>query len=198
MSLLDRIRSGVPIHAPDPDQVNQAQAAVLMAFTDDPAQPELILTRRAAHLSSHAGEVAFPGGKRDPGDSSLLVTALRESHEEIALPAADVDVLGAMPLSLSKMGLQVVPFVGIIPPRIDLRPSADEIDCIFRVPLPFFLEPQPLTFTEREYQGIHYRIPCFDFEGHIIWGLTAFFITDFLNRVLDMNYDFMRLMPARP
>lgn len=198
MDVLDRIRAGVPAHAPDPAEMDQAHAAVLMALTDDPVRPELILTRRAVHLSSHAGEVAFPGGKRDPSDTSLLMTALRESEEEIALPATHVEVVGPMPLNRSKMGLQVVPFVGIIPHRISLTPSADEIDCIFRVPLHFFLEQRPLDFTEREFQGVRYRIPCFDFEGHIIWGLTAFFITDFLNRVLDMNYDFVMPTPVKP
>lgn len=196
MNELDHIRAGVPVHAPDPAQLDQAQAAVLMALTDAPEGPELILTRRAAHLNSHAGEVAFPGGKRDPGDTSLLFTALRESEEEIALPAGRVEVIGPMPLSLSKMGLQVVPFVGIIPHRIALTPSADEIDCIFRVPLQYFLTQRPLDFTEREYLGVRYRIPCFDFEGHVIWGLTAFFITDFLNRVFDMKYDFMQPTPV--
>ncbi|HVL02403.1 MAG TPA: CoA pyrophosphatase [Dongiaceae bacterium] len=198
MNELDRIRAGVPAHAPDAARLDQAQAAVLMALTDHPAGPELILTRRASHLTSHAGEVAFPGGKRDPGDNSVLITALRESHEEIALPMDQVEVIGPMPLSVSKMGLQVVPFVGIIPHRTALIPSADEIESIFRVPLQYFLSQRPLDYTERDYEGVRYRIPCFDFEGYIIWGLTAFFITDFLSRVFDVNYQVMLPTPVSP
>ena len=196
-TLLDRIRSRVPAHAPSPERVDQAEAAVLMAITDSPEQPELILTQRAAHLSSHAGEVAFPGGKRDDTDTDLIMTALRESEEEIALPPTAVEVVGALPLSVSKMGLQVVPIVGIIPHRISLIPSEAEIETLFRVPMHFFLEAPPVDYTEREFQGVRYRIPCFNFNGHIIWGLTAYFITDFCNRVFDSGFDFFMPKPIR-
>jgi len=196
-SVLNLIRARVPEHMPSPTQMNQAQAAVLMAITDSPQQPELVLTQRATHLSSHAGEVAFPGGKRDDIDAGPVETALRESEEEIALPPAEVEVVGAMPMSVSKMGLQVVPIVGIIPHRISLTPSEAEIETLFRVPMNFFLEQPPLDYTEREFQGVTYRVPCFHFDGHVIWGLTAFFITDFCNRVFDAGFDFFEPRPIR-
>lgn len=196
VQLLQRIRQALPAHAPSPETLEAANAAVLMAFTDEPANPELILTRRSAHLNSHAGEVALPGGKRDETDRDLAFTALRESLEEIALPPARVELLGALPPTVSRWGLQVVPFVGIIPRQIELVPNEAEIDCIFRVPLRYFLEYPQVEYREQEYQGVRFRIPGFHFENQIIWGLTAHFITDFCNRVFDAGFDYFRPLPV--
>ena len=194
-NLLQPIRQQVHGKGLPVSQQGAEQAAVLMALTESPSNPELILTRRSPHLSSHAGEVALPGGKWEPGDTDLAVTALRESEEEIALPPARVELLGALPQAQSRWGLQVVPFVGIIPPQIELVANADEIDRIFRVPLRFFLENPRVEYSEREHEGILYRIPGFHYEGQIIWGLTAHFITDFCNRVFDAGFDHFRPVP---
>jgi 8-oxo-dGTP pyrophosphatase MutT (NUDIX family) len=193
--LLRDIRERVPALAPDAASLAAAQAAVLLAITDDAWHPELVLTRRAVNLNSHAGEVALPGGKRDASDPDLAATALRESHEEIALPPSKVELLGALPVAESRWGLQVVPFVGIIPHRIELTPNEAEIDCIFRVPLRYFLESPQVEFSEREHEGVRYRIPGFHFEDQIIWGLTAHFITDFCNRIFDTGFDYFRPRP---
>ena len=189
---LEQIRRRVPGLASLEAGETQGQAAVLIAITDAADNPELILTRRSAQLNSHAGEVAFPGGKRDDTDPDLAFTALRESEEEIALPPSVVELIGPMPLAQSRWGLQVIPFVGIIPSRIDLTPNEAEIDCIFRVPLRFFLEQPRVEYTEREHEGVLYRIPCFHFDDQIIWGLTAHFITDFCNRIFDTGFDYFR------
>lgn len=189
------IRQRVPALAPDVTALAGAQAAVLLAITDDPCDPALVLTRRAENLNSHAGEVALPGGKRDVADPDLAATALRESHEEIALPPAVVELLGALPVAESRWGLQVVPFVGIIPRWIELTPNEAEIDCIFRVPLRYFLEAPQVEFSEREHEGVRYRIPGFRFGDQVIWGLTAHFITDFCNRIFDTGFDYFRPRP---
>ena len=194
--LLDRIRHEMPAHAPSPGQLDAAHAAVLLALTDEERDPDLILTRRSMMLSSHAGEVALPGGRRDEEDFDLAFTALRESLEEIALPPARVEMLGALPPSVSRWGLQVAPFVGIIPHRIELIPNEAEIDCIFRVPLRYFLERPQVEYSEREHEGVRYRIPGFHFEGQIIWGLTAHFITDFCNRIFDTGFEYFRPLPV--
>lgn len=194
--LLEQIRHRLPNHDPGHPNRASAQAAILMPITDSACEPELILTRRAATLNTHAGEVAFPGGKRDDADPDLAATALRESAEEIGLPPERVELLGAMPVSVSRWGLQVVPFVGIIPQQIDLIPNAAEIDCIFRVPLRYFLEQPEVHYTEREHQGVRYRIPGFHYDGQVIWGLTAHFITDFCNRIFDTGFDYFRPRPV--
>lgn len=182
---LSNIREKAPGHRPDDSVLLSAEAGVLMAVTDDESDPHLILTKRADHLTSHPGEVAFPGGKRDDDDSSIVHTALRESFEEIMLPPDQVDVVGPMPISVSKMGLKVVPIIGIIPHHIELVASEDEIASIFRVPLRYFLDSPVEQYTEREFQGTRYRVPCYHYDGYVIWGLTAYFITDCFNRLFD-------------
>ncbi len=162
------------------------QAAVLIPVTDEP-EPQLLLTRRADHLDKHAGEVAFPGGKRDEEDRDLFQTVLRETHEEIGLPEQAVELLGVMPSARSKYGLQVVPFVGLVDPTIDLTPNQDELDEIFSVPLSFFKQNQPNDLYEFSYQAKRYRVPCFNYRGRIIWGLTAHFIAEFMNKVFDTD-----------
>ncbi|HNI37342.1 MAG TPA: CoA pyrophosphatase [Pseudomonadales bacterium] len=90
----------------------RGEAAVLLAFTDEP-ETQLILTRRADHLKSHRGEVALPGGKIDKTDRDFIATALRESHEEIALPPTAVEVLGELDPMVTRFGVKVVPVVGV-------------------------------------------------------------------------------------
>lgn len=188
MDWLSQIRRQAPAHHPGEGVLAQAEAAVLIAITDH-KEPDVILTRRADHLSSHAGEVAFPGGKCDPEDESVFATALRESYEEVLMPPAQVELIGPMPPSVSKMGLKVIPVIGIIPHHLELVASEDEIDSIFRVPLRYFLETAPPDFTEKEYQGVRYRIPCYNYEGYVIWGLTAYFITDCFNRIFNTGFE---------
>lgn len=189
---LAQIRKTVPCHRPEDAALDSAEAAVLMAITDSEQDPHLVLTKRADHLSSHPGEVAFPGGKRDHDDPTIVYTALRESHEEVDLRPDTVEVVGPMPMSVSKMGLKVVPIVGIIPQQTKLVPSEHEIASIFQVPLRYFLDHPVDDYTEREFQGVHYRVPCYRYEGYVIWVLTAYFITDCFNRLFDagleMNY----------
>ncbi|ARN76053.1 NUDIX hydrolase [Oceanicoccus sagamiensis] len=133
------------------------EAGVLMAITADAEAadciPEIILTRRAAHLSLHPGEAAFPGGKQDPTDKSLLATALREAHEEVALKPQQVEYLGALDQRITRSGIRVSPFVGIVPADYILTPNQDELDCIYKVPLSFFSDASNVQWIEQEYRG---------------------------------------------
>jgi len=165
------------------------EAAVLMPFTNC-ATPELILTVRSAGMPTHAGEVAFPGGKRDPIDPDLLGTALRESNEEVGLIPNQVEVLGQLSPIASRFGLKVIFFVGVVPEDVALLAEEREIDQIFRVPLEFFLDTRPEMSSPIEYYGKHFRIPTYHFEDKRIWGLTAFMILDLLNNVFDTNIPF--------
>ncbi|MDY6921054.1 MAG: CoA pyrophosphatase [Pseudomonadota bacterium] len=197
VDLLNRIRRQVPRHHPGDAALLGAEAAVLIPITNHPREPELVLTRRADHLKSHGGEVAFPGGKCDPEDRDPYHTALRESHEEIRLPPTQVEVVGPMPQSVSKMGLKVVPVIGIIPHQVELVPSEDEIDSIFRVPLRYFLENPPLGVMEKEHEGVVYQLPCYHFQGYVIWGLTAYFITDCFDRIFHTGFQLERRLHDR-
>jgi 8-oxo-dGTP pyrophosphatase MutT (NUDIX family) len=160
-----------------------------MPVTESP-NPEFILTVRSSAMPTHAGEVAFPGGKQDPGDSDLLATALRESHEEVGLRAHDVDVLRQLSPLASRYGMKVTPFIGLVPHGVPLVAEPGEIHDIFRVPLEFFLEYEPDLSEPIEFHGRQMRIPSWYYDNKRIWGLTAFMILDLINHAFDADVQF--------
>ncbi len=164
------------------------EAAVLIPLTDD-AEPELIFTRRAAHMNSHSGEVAFPGGKCESSDQSLVQTALRESYEEMALPLERVTVIGRGGAVVSRFGLKVTPVVGVIAADTPLTANTAELDRIFSVPLRYFLEEKNLTFHRVNRGGQTVQLPSFHYGGYVIWGLTAVILVEFLNITLDAGIE---------
>mgnify|MGYP003386905155 FL=1 len=161
-------------------QPSLLQAGVLVAITDE-IDPHLILTRRADHLSTHSGEVAFAGGKRDDTDPDIIFTALREAHEEINLASCDVTVVGQLDQVISRFGYVVTPIVGVIPADTQFTANLDELDAVFKVPLRFFLETEPHDYFERG----SFSIPSFHYEGFRIWGLTSMMITEMVNNHLN-------------
>lgn len=186
--LLNQLQDRLLHYRPEPDRLD---AAVLVPVTDE-LEPRLILTRRSSHLNSHAGQVAFPGGKRDSTDASIIATALRESREEIGLPEKEVAVLGQLDVFTSLMGLRVQPIVGKVPGDIPLTPNPDEIESIFRVPLDFFLNEKPAFNHKISYFGQDVFVPSFNYGDYVIWGLTAYMIVDMMNRVYDAGIDFQQ------
>ena len=129
-------------------RIRSAHAAVLIAITDE-ADPKVLLTRRSAYLNNHAGEVSFPGGKRDPQDTSNIVVALREAYEETALNPFDVHLMGDLPMQKARNGMLVKPIVGLIPPQVKLIPQPTEIDRIFFASLQHLLEVTPTPYEVR-------------------------------------------------
>lgn len=187
--MLDQLRQRMAAYPYNDLPMKLPEAAVLMPFVDQP-EPELILTVRAMGLSTHAGQVAFPGGKRDPGDRDLMATALRESHEEVGLPGNQVEVVGQLSPVPSRFGIKVTPFVGLVRPGVPLVAEPGEIDSIFHVPLNFFLDQTPDLSAPVEFYGRRLRMPSYQFEDKRIWGLTAFMILDLLNHVYDADVRF--------
>lgn len=155
-------------------------AAVLIPVTDSLATPRLILTRRAKHLSSHAGQISFPGGMWEPEDDRLSQTALRESHEEIGLKPKDVKLISSFPARPSRFGVQVTPFLGVIPEAAKLSAASEETDEILPIPLAFFVDEKPERIDYRETNGVTYRLPSWRYEGEEVWGLTAMIIEEML------------------
>ena len=182
--MIENLRQRLPTYVRRDLPMQMPEAAVLMPFTDEP-DPQLILTVRSNNMPTHAGEVAFPGGKRDPGDSNLLATALRESHEEVGLSPQEVEVLAELSPMASRFGMKVTPFVGLVQPDVRLVAEPGEIGEIFRVPLSFFLDTAPELSAPFTFLGRRMRFPNYYFEQRRIWGLTAFMILDVLNHVYD-------------
>ncbi|WP_430462779.1 CoA pyrophosphatase [Thalassolituus sp. LLYu03] len=166
------------------DQPSLAEAGVLVAITEE-AQPRLLLTRRSDNLSSHKGEVAFPGGKRDPEDGSIVVTALREAQEEVALAPESVRVLGELDQVVSRFGYLVTPVLAVIPADVRFVANPSELDAVFTVPLELFRN-EPSSYFQRG----SVRIPSYDYEGFHIWGLTAMMIAEMMNHFWDAEIPF--------
>lgn len=186
--MLDKLRMRVMDHKPRIiEAAGLPEAGVLIPITCVHNQPEIILTLRSKRLSTHSGEVAFPGGRRDPGDVDLRFTALRETHEEIGLRPELIDVIGPMDSLVSRFGIKVTPYVGILPEVYELTPNADEIEEIFSVPVRYLLE-DPREMTHRiDYEGRSWYVPSYRYEGFKIWGLTALMLTELMNVAFDAN-----------
>ena len=156
-------------------------AAVLLPFVEnDQGTLELVFTVRALHMNAHAGEIAFPGGKSEEDDDSLIHTALRETHEEIGLASENVRILGQLDQIISKAGIRVQPVVAFARQVAPLVANQNELSHIFTVPLTYFLGQKPLM-KSHEYQGFRWYMPEYHVQDHRIWGLTAMIIVNFLN-----------------
>lgn len=152
--------------------VVQSQAAVLVLISRGD-NPSVLYTKRAAHLRQHPGEVCFPGGKWEAGDADLFITALRETHEEIGLPASAITLLGRLPRSYTRAGVPVTPFVASFDSDIPLHPSPAELDSIFLVPLKVFGEGIQVREDTFERNGREFNVPVYHYSGYEIWGFTA-------------------------
>lgn len=151
----------------------QRQAAVLCGLRPDGAGYRVILTERAVHLKQHAGQVAFPGGKIDDADASAEAAALREAEEEIGLPRARVEVLGALDPYLTSTGFRVTPVIGLITDPWEAVPDPNEVASVFEPPLDFLMNPanrQRHHHDRNGYRRYYYAMP---WQGYYIWGATA-------------------------
>jgi 8-oxo-dGTP pyrophosphatase MutT (NUDIX family) len=147
-------------------------AAVLVAFVLSDT-PGVLLTKRTAHLSRHAGQVSFPGGRVDPDDAGAEATALREAREEIGLDPAEATVLGRMSDFITGTGYRITPVVALLPPGLSFRPSPHEVAEVFELPLTVLLDPQAPRLHAREVQGRRRDFWVWPHPDHYIWGATA-------------------------
>ncbi|MFC5473448.1 CoA pyrophosphatase [Paraherbaspirillum soli] len=149
-------------------------ASVLIPIVMHPQQPTLLFTQRAAHLTDHAGQVSFPGGRMEQSDASAIETALREAEEEIGLARDQVEVIGTLPEYFTGTGYRVTPVVCLIVPPVALRADPGEVAEIFEVPLAFLMDGlnhQLRTFDLPDgYRRTFYAMP---YERFFIWGATA-------------------------
>jgi len=168
-------------------RTHPAQAAVLIAITNE-KDPKVLLTRRSVYMNNHAGEVSFPGGKRDPNDTSNIVVALREAYEETALNPFDVQLLGDLPMQKARNGMLVKPVVGLIPPEVDLIAQPAEIDRIFFASLRNLMDAPPIPYEVRyAHQSLYF--PSMRVENEIVWGLTARMLVSLFQYGLNYQKD---------
>ena len=156
-------------------------AAVLIAVTDRP-DPGVILTVRRDTLRTHAGQVALPGGRIDPGEDAIEA-ALREAHEEILLPPAAVDVVGPIEPYRTVTHYRVTPVVGVIPPDLPLAPHEPEVAEWFEAPLLHLLEPANQVRRSAVFQGRERHYYEIVWNGRKIWGATAAMIVNLSRRL---------------
>jgi len=147
-------------------------AAVLVGVVDRP-RPTVVLTKRTPGLPSHAGQIAFPGGKIEPDDETPFAAALREAHEEIGLPAAVAEPIGYLDLYLTFSGFRVLPAVARLAPGFSLTLNRSEVADAFEVPLDFLMNPANHQRHAREDRGVTRHYYAMPFEDRYIWGVTA-------------------------
>ncbi len=152
------------------------------------ATPGVLLTRRCAHLSSHAGQVSLPGGRIDPRDSGPEAAALREAQEEIDLDPARVEIIGRLRDHITTSGFRVTPVVGLLPPGVALdalalRPSAAEVDAVFELPLAVLLDPAAPQRRSVTVAGTAREFWVWPHPQHYIWGATAAILVDLAQRL---------------
>jgi 8-oxo-dGTP pyrophosphatase MutT (NUDIX family) len=159
-------------------------------FLASDGEPHAVFTRRQGNLRRHAGEISFPGGRRDPEDADLRETALREAEEEIGLPRAEVLVLGELPpVSTFVTNYLIHPYVGEIPSGLAWRVSEREVDAVLELPLGALRESR--TRTQMERRGISFETDAYILGEHLIWGATARILEHLLERAEE-------LLPLRP
>jgi mutator protein MutT len=164
-----------------PEGVGHKRAAVLIPIIAR-ATPTVLLTQRTAHLSSHAGQIAFPGGKIEQGETAVEA-ALRETQEETGLASHHIEALGFLPGYLTITAYLITPVVAWVSEGFQLQKADDEVDEIFEVPLEFLMEDKNRERHGREWQGVTRYYNAYPWQGRYIWGATAGMIKSMAERM---------------
>jgi 8-oxo-dGTP pyrophosphatase MutT (NUDIX family) len=173
------------------------EAAVLVALTSEPA-PRVLLGRRGMHLPLHPGEVAFPGGKREPEDATPWVTALREALEEVGLGQDLVQPLGELSPLITRSGFEVHPCVARVPAALELTVDSREFDSVFMAPLEIFADHKVFRL-EAMSDGTRMRmVPHYQVGGDNIWGVTAAVLAQLVNVAYDAGLELNRDWTVTP
>ncbi len=156
-------------------------AAVLVPLYLDRGELHAVFTKRRAELRRHAGEISFPGGRQDPGES-LVATALREAEEEIGLPRGAVDLAGALPPTPTVVtSYRIHPFVGVIKPGHAWTPQPAEVESVLELSLPALVRGHGMKRLVRK--GVPFKTVTYTVDDHLVWGATARIVESLLERV---------------
>ena len=165
---------------PEPEEDDGLkESAVFVPVYEEGGEPGLLFTKRADDLPRHAGQVSFPGGRREVGDETLLDTALRELGEEVGLPREHADIVGRFNEVRTTTGYCIIPFVGGVPRDYEYVKQESEVAELIFAPVAELAEP---SVHERRRRG-GYKLHYFHYEGYTIWGATAEILVDFLDAV---------------
>jgi len=184
-SLADSLRQLLldPAEAETLDVHGVTEAAVLVPLHVLPGDGlAAVFTRRRNDMRQHAGEISFPGGRRDTADRSLLATAVREAHEEVGLKVQEADVLGALqPTPTIVTGFAIYPFVALITRPKAWKPNASEVADVIELPISDLITGYARRRVLR--RGLAFRTDTYVADGHLIWGATARILADLLDRL---------------
>ena len=156
-------------------------AAVLIAFTER-EEPGMLLLHRPSTMRAHPGQVAFPGGKRDPGETPEE-TALRETYEELGIAPSEVKVIGRSDIYRTGSGYEITPVLATVRADIEIRPNPAEVAQWFEAPAAFVLDPANHTTREVDYKGNRHSFNEVIWDGHRIWGVTGAIVSNLARRL---------------
>jgi 8-oxo-dGTP pyrophosphatase MutT (NUDIX family) len=160
-------------------------AGVLIPVMQRQSGLTILLTQRARQLRIHAGQASFPGGRMEARDPDVHATALRETHEEVGIEPAHVDVIGYLQAMPTITGFAVTPVVGVVDSSAEVVVDRNEVDYAFEVPLDFLLDKSNDRLCEREWGGKRFRLKEFHYDGERIWGATAYMLVAFRKFILN-------------
>jgi 8-oxo-dGTP pyrophosphatase MutT (NUDIX family) len=160
-----------------------ALAAVLVPLMDRPSGLTVLLTERSAALPDHPGQISFPGGRIEPGDVDAAAAALREAEEEVGIPTSSVEVLGYLDAHMTLTGFALTPIVALVRPDFEFRIDSKEVAQLIEIPLAFLTDLRNQAYEDRELSGRRLRLPVFHYDGHRVWGATAFMLADLTRRL---------------
>ena len=180
-------RSDISLHADTriPGNVADFRPAAVLAAITERDRPGVLLIHRPSNMRAHPGQIAFPGGKIDPGENPVTA-ALREAHEELGIPSDTVRVVGTSDLYRTGSGFEITPVIGMIPPDLALDPNPHEVAQWFEAPLDFVLDPANQQRLEVEHEGEIHHTWLIRWQEHEIWGVTAGLLVN-LSRRLAWN-----------
>ena len=164
---------------------NATRAAVLVPIVSHASGLTVLFTQRTTHLKAHSGQISFPGGRAEASDPTPEFTALRETQEEIGLPAERVEVLARLPEYLTRTGFRVTPVVGLLTPPLDLLPDDREVAEVFEVPLAFLLDAKNYRQETHERDGRARASYVVEFGNRRIWGVTAGMLVNLCRHLAD-------------